>query len=305
MSEDAKEILGSRYRGDRWAAAVGLRIEAVTGDRVQLRLPYKPDNMNLGGRLHGGVIATAVVDAAKLLGRWLVGEPGRQISPLDFQISYLRPGGRHAVVAEARLLRRTRTILFLDGRVRDPRGTLLASAALTLRIADRASAHPDEDYAGLEAVMQDLVVPSPGASHPLAELFNQRFRRAGQALRMGRLQRGLGYLDQEPEERIGDDTGAVAPGYQLLLLDRMGSVVSGTFALERSLSATVSLQASFCALPQAEALRVIGRTQGRYGELSHNQVAMFGRESGRLLVSGQVTHLLRTAKPSRTARASR
>ncbi|HYW02756.1 MAG TPA: hotdog fold thioesterase [Gammaproteobacteria bacterium] len=292
MSDNAREILQTRYRLDRWAGTVGLQIEAVSDDRLRLRLPYNEDNMNLGGRLHGGVTATAVLDAGKLLARWLAGDTGVEITPLDFQIFYLRPGARHAVTAEARLLRRTRAILFLEGEVTGEDGRVLASAALSLRTFDAALRLRDEDHTDLAAAMR-LVPGRQALEHPLAELFNQRFQRAGRPVRIGHLEQGLGYIDQEPEARTEDDTGAIAPGYQLLLFDRMGSVVSGTWARERVMSVTVSMQLSFCGPATREPVRVIGRTQRHYGELSHNHVEMYARESGRLLLSGQVTHLLR------------
>ena len=140
MSDHAREILQTRYRLDRWAGAVGLQIEAVSDDRLRLRVPYSEDNMNLGGRLHGGVIATALVDAGKLLARWLASDASVEITPLDFQIFYLRAGGRHPVTAEVRLLRRTRTVLFLEGHAAHEDGRTLATAALSLRKRADASA---------------------------------------------------------------------------------------------------------------------------------------------------------------------
>ncbi|HYW93591.1 MAG TPA: hotdog fold thioesterase [Gammaproteobacteria bacterium] len=292
MSDHAREILQTRYRLDRWAGAVGLQIEAVSDDRLRLRLPYSEDNMNLGGRLHGGVIATALVDAGKLLARWLASDASVEITPLDFQIFYLRAGGRHPVTAEVRLLRRTRTVLFLEGHAAHEDGRTLATAALSLRTFDAALRGRDEDHTDLAAAMR-LVPGRQALEHPLGELFNQRFQRAGRPVRIGHLEQGLGYIDQEPEARIEDDTGTVAPGYLLLLFDRMGSVVSGTWARERVMSVTVSMQLSFCGPATRAPLRVIGRTQRHYGELSHNRVEIYARESGRLLLSGQVTHLLR------------
>ncbi|PCI50572.1 MAG: hypothetical protein COB51_03090 [Moraxellaceae bacterium] len=63
LLNDLQEI----YLNDRWGKRLGVEISEVNPENIHLQLPFKQQNMNLGGRMHGGVLASLLGDSAKLL----------------------------------------------------------------------------------------------------------------------------------------------------------------------------------------------------------------------------------------------
>lgn len=276
---------------DAWTERLGLAPRDPGDDSAGVALPFREHNLNLGGRLHGGVLATALQAA----GRWrarasLAAGAGAPPIPTDFQIFYLRPGGRDDVVARAHVLRQTRSTAFLTADVHDSHGHHLASSAQSFRTGEAADSAVEDYDPGPPAI------PERAAQPPLAAYINQRYEREGQRCRLVHLEPGLGFLDQPLEPWLCDDQGAVASGYQLFLADRIASVTATAFAEERVLSATVTMQLCHCGSAPAEPLLAVARTLSRRAGLSHNEVTLHGRDSGRLVLAGQVTHLIRARR---------
>jgi uncharacterized protein (TIGR00369 family) len=120
-----------------------LGIEVVSVDEpghAILRLVMRPP---LGTRraevLHGGAIATLIDAAAGAAVIASVGEDADYVgqATLDINVSYLNAITDEAI-AEARILRSSRTIGFTQVEVRDPKGTLAAIGRVTYSIIRKA-----------------------------------------------------------------------------------------------------------------------------------------------------------------------
>ncbi len=116
-----------------------LGIEVVRIDEpghAVLRLPMRPP---LGTRradvLHGGAIATLIDAAAGAAVIAMIGDDPDYVgqATLDINVSYLNAITTEAI-AEARILRSSRTIGFTQVEVRDTAGTLAAVGRVTYSI---------------------------------------------------------------------------------------------------------------------------------------------------------------------------
>jgi uncharacterized protein (TIGR00369 family) len=91
-------------------------------------------HFNRYGAIHGGVIACVMDDvvatAAGLVAQW-----GEIAPTLEMKVSYLNQAGAGAHTGEARVVKRGKTILFLEGTLQNEAGKTIATASATIMIA--------------------------------------------------------------------------------------------------------------------------------------------------------------------------
>lgn len=116
---------------------LGFTVEDVRAGYCRMRLPFKPDLQQAGGRLHGGALAS-LLDAVLVpaIGSGL--GPGALFSTVDLHVQYHAAGKDHDVVAEGWVTKQGRAVVFGEAEARDAEtGQLLAKAALTYNIVAR------------------------------------------------------------------------------------------------------------------------------------------------------------------------
>jgi len=115
-------------------AELGIRVTGVREGKVDLTLEGSDRHANLGGTLHGGVIATLADTAAGLAVRSQI-EPGTGHVTVNLDVQYLRPGTLGRVDAHGRVVRMGRSIAFAEADVVDGEGRVLARAQVTVALA--------------------------------------------------------------------------------------------------------------------------------------------------------------------------
>jgi uncharacterized protein (TIGR00369 family) len=111
------------------ARLLGLEISYGEGTCV-VRCPVRDFMFNPQGTLHGGVIAT-VLDIS--MGHLLHHTAGAGMT-LEMKTQYIRAATGGIVTAEGRFIRQGRSINFLESRMHDEGGELLAMATSTWRL---------------------------------------------------------------------------------------------------------------------------------------------------------------------------
>jgi uncharacterized protein (TIGR00369 family) len=115
--------------------AQGFELLRFEGGHAEIGLSPRPDQMNSWSVLHGGVTMTlldvAMAHAARSPAAG--GEPeARGVVTVEMKTSFVRPGiGR--VVAQGRVLHKTASLAFCEGRLVDAQGELLAHASGTFK----------------------------------------------------------------------------------------------------------------------------------------------------------------------------
>jgi uncharacterized protein (TIGR00369 family) len=130
-----KFIVGAPY-----GQLLGLECREITEDRVSVRLPFRPEITTLGEMVHGGAIS-ALVDVAATGAAWATPKATLQAkgSTVGFSLSFLSPALGCDLVAEARVLKRGRSLCVIDVSVADSDGTDVARAMVTYRLSLSAS----------------------------------------------------------------------------------------------------------------------------------------------------------------------
>jgi uncharacterized protein (TIGR00369 family) len=116
----------------------GIEALDVVEGRTRLRLALRPEHANNLGIAHGGVICT-LLDVA--LGTAARLRAGRPVVTLDMQARFVAPG-RDILLAEGRVTRAGRSVIFCEAEIRDPAGDLVASATGLLKPVGERPAAP-------------------------------------------------------------------------------------------------------------------------------------------------------------------
>ena len=112
---------------------LGLQPEEVTPEFCRMRLPFKADLQQARGLVHGGAIAS-LIDSAAVLAIKAASTDIIGGATVSMTVNYLAPAQQIDLIAEARILRRGRSIVFLDVDVLAPDGERVAKGQLTYKV---------------------------------------------------------------------------------------------------------------------------------------------------------------------------
>ena len=121
-TEKAAQIFGADIP---FASMCGVEALGFENGKTRLRLVLKPEHGNNLGIAHGGVICTLLDIAMGTVARCTLGQP---VMTLDMQTSFLAPG-RGVLLAEGRILRAGRSILFCEAEIRTETGEIVAKSS--------------------------------------------------------------------------------------------------------------------------------------------------------------------------------
>jgi acyl-CoA thioesterase len=95
--------------------------------RAFYELDVQPDLLNPNGMLHGGPVYT-MVDYSMGAATMSVVEPGQYCATIEIKMSYLAPVRAGTLRCETEVVKKGRRIVFLESKVRDDTGRLVAAA---------------------------------------------------------------------------------------------------------------------------------------------------------------------------------
>ena len=108
------------------------------GERSVLYFEARPEFCNLMGNVQGGLL-TAMLDMTMAFSVICALEPGHVVPSLDIATSYIAPAKPGRLIGEGSPVRRGRSIAFMQGRLTDASGALIATATATgqIRLRER------------------------------------------------------------------------------------------------------------------------------------------------------------------------
>ena len=120
------------------ARQIGFEAKEIADGRATVTLAAGPQHANPMGTLHGG-IRCDIADAAMGMAFASMLAPGESFTTVELKINFFRPVWEAHLTAEGKVVRRGRSIGYVECEVTDERGQLIARAAstcLTLRGED-------------------------------------------------------------------------------------------------------------------------------------------------------------------------
>ena len=95
--------------------------------RITIAFEAKPDFCNLLGNVQGGMLA-AMLDMVMSFSVLCTTGPGFVVPTIDMNTHFLAPAKPGRIVGEGAVVKKGRTISFMEGRLRDRDGRLLTTA---------------------------------------------------------------------------------------------------------------------------------------------------------------------------------
>lgn len=114
---------------------LGMRLSDVGPGTATLTLPFSEQLVTIGATVHGGAIAS-LIDTAAMVAAWSDAEVPDTLrgSTVGLTVTYLAPANAEDLRATATVLRRGRSLVYLDVEVRGASGTLVAKGLVTYKI---------------------------------------------------------------------------------------------------------------------------------------------------------------------------
>jgi uncharacterized protein (TIGR00369 family) len=109
----------------RW---LGLRFDEIREGYARLTLPHRPEIDQGGGVVHGGAIASALDNVVLGAILSMLPERPRRAATIDLHVHFMDAVAGEDVIAEARIRRRGKSIVFAEADARTPSGRGIAHA---------------------------------------------------------------------------------------------------------------------------------------------------------------------------------
>lgn len=134
-ARSAAELIRAFLPTSPYVGHLGLRLTDMQPDAATLTLPFAPAIVTIGAVVHGGAIAS-LIDTAAMVAAWSSAELPDKLrgSTAGLTVTYLAPAEGEDLHATARVLRRGRSLVYLDVDVRTASGTLVAKGLVTYKL---------------------------------------------------------------------------------------------------------------------------------------------------------------------------
>jgi uncharacterized protein (TIGR00369 family) len=289
-SDGTRRVEQARARFARvpFAECLGVSIAEVAPDRAVVVLPYRSEHMNAVGVLNGGASAS-LLTMAGTLAAWtgLDLDTARHAGCVDLSVQYLARAGEEDVVAEARVLRRGRDLIFLDVALRSRAGAPICQGLLSYHASDYGGHAPR-----VRARHAPLPAPTPLASPPAEHrLFRGYVRKLGITPlheSPGRVRLHMPCTAMHANEHGHLHAGALASVVDIAAVAASWSLVPRRPGARGS---TIGMQVAY---PSAAASAVVAdaHVQQRSEALLFSTVHVTAADSGQLVAMGQVSYRL-------------
>jgi uncharacterized protein (TIGR00369 family) len=269
-----------------YARSLGAVSDGVSPEKARIRLPYKECNANPGKALHGGCAASLGLLGGQAITRANLGEEAGEIHTCSLQVNYLAAAIGEDVVADATLLRRGKTMCFVEVDVHTLDGKSIAHVTSMLRA--RVSADPVERYA--PAGDDGAADPGPMGPHMVKLNFA-----AERGLHVEHMADSRARITMPCIESNLDATGGVHEGAVLALFDTTGAMAAwaetgpGPFK-----ASTPSIQAQLLAPPTAQPYIAYSGVTQRDHETFWADVEVAGQDDGQVIAKGTVIYRIVT-----------
>ena len=131
MTHDA-EFARQYQKKIPFIAHLGLETEALGEGTARLSLALEPHMTNSFGTAHGGVSKT-LLDVALCTAARTLHPDSTGVVTIDLSTSFIGAGTAPKLLAEARVLKNGRSIIFVEGEAKNEDGSLVAKAIGTVR----------------------------------------------------------------------------------------------------------------------------------------------------------------------------
>lgn len=264
--------------------ALGIEVESVDDQGARILLPFAKENSNPGDILHGGCAASLAAAGSHAVAMTVLAANSGPLVIGQLQVNYLSAAQAADVVAEARLLRRGRSLCFVSIEIATRDGKAIASATATVR------ARFDHPQAELPATFGDEGDANPGVLAPFIE--QQPFI-AARGMTIENMSAGRSRISMPAAAKNADGDGRTHEGAVLALLDTTGAMAAWAKTGPGKFKAsTASIQVQTLAPPATGDLIAYGHCIHQDREMLWSDAEVVDVATGRVTTRGTVFYRL-------------
>lgn len=129
------EMIRQFFPTSPYVAYLGLQLTEMQPDIAILTMPFRDELVTIGTTVHGGAIAS-LIDTAAMVAAWsgATAPANGRGTTVGLTVNYLAAAQSEDLKAIARVLRRGRSLVYLDVEVQNQAGTLIAKGLVTYKL---------------------------------------------------------------------------------------------------------------------------------------------------------------------------
>ena len=114
---------------------LGIHLTGMRPDEATLTLPFADSLITIGSTVHGGAIAS-LIDTAAMVAAWSDTSVTDNLrgTTVSLTVTYLAPAEHEDIQSTARVLRRGRSLVYLDVEVQSVSGNSIARGLVTYKL---------------------------------------------------------------------------------------------------------------------------------------------------------------------------
>jgi len=115
---------------------LGIQLTDMQPDVATLTLPFTDSLITIGTTMHGGAIAS-LIDTAAMVAAWSDASVPDNLrgTTVSLTVTYLAPAEHEDIQATSRVLRRGRSLVYLDVEVHSASGISIAKGLVTYKLS--------------------------------------------------------------------------------------------------------------------------------------------------------------------------
>jgi uncharacterized protein (TIGR00369 family) len=282
----------ARFERVAFGKFLGVQVVELAHERAVLHLPFRDENANVGGVLHGGATAS-LMHMAGTLAAWTGLDLDAELflGTVDFSLQYLAAASREDISAEATVLRRGRDVFFLEATVRRADQRLISKGLMIYR-APQYAGQPMRLYTAATLLPTPPVLAPPEPS-PTRGDFGHKLQITTTHQRPGNVHMTMPCTAAHVDEQGNIHAGALAS-----LLDHAGTHAAWSMVKPQGArGATVGMQLSYTSVSHADVIAQ-AQVQQRSEELFFSLVHITTASTHQLVAMGHVSYRLLETRPS-------
>jgi uncharacterized protein (TIGR00369 family) len=135
MTPTGAEVIAQFLQHSPFVLHLGMRLESIEADHARLTMPYRAELATMGEVIHGGALS-AIVDTAAMAASWSAHDPSGPLrgTTVGLSVDFVAAAQGQEVTADARVIRRGKSLCFCDVDVTDADGSLVAKGIVTYKL---------------------------------------------------------------------------------------------------------------------------------------------------------------------------
>jgi uncharacterized protein (TIGR00369 family) len=135
LTQSGAEVITQFLQHSPFVLHLGMGLESIEADRARLAMPYRDELATIGDVVHGGALS-ALVDTAAMAASWSAHDASGPLrgTTVGLSINFVAAARGQELTADARVIRRGKSLCFCDVDVTDRDGALVAKGLVTYKV---------------------------------------------------------------------------------------------------------------------------------------------------------------------------